>query len=83
MLICNAVKSAMKLLTAAAAKLRLSCPTLRDPTDGSHQALPSLGSSRQEHWSGKYCCQVNTQKYRKGSVISGKDYFQEVRVPDK
>ena len=29
-----------------------SCPTLCDPTDGSHQALPSLGSSRQEHWSG-------------------------------
>ena len=29
-----------------------SCPTLCDPIDGSHQALLSLGFSRQEHWSG-------------------------------
>ena len=29
-----------------------SCPTLCDPLDGSHQARPSLGFSRQEHWSG-------------------------------
>ena len=29
-----------------------SCPTLCDPVDGSHQAPPSLGFSRQEHWSG-------------------------------
>jgi len=29
-----------------------SCPTLCDPIDGSHQAAPSLGFSRQEHWSG-------------------------------
>ena len=29
-----------------------SCPTLCDPIDGSHQAPPSLGFSRQEHWSG-------------------------------
>ena len=28
------------------------CPTLYDPIDGSHQAPPSLGFSRQEHWSG-------------------------------
>ena len=28
------------------------CPTLCDPIDGSHQAPPSLGFSRQEHWSG-------------------------------
>ena len=27
-------------------------PTLCDPIDGSHQAPPSLGFSRQEHWSG-------------------------------
>ena len=45
--------------TAAAAKSLQSCPTLCDPTDGSppslgshRQALPSLGFSRQEHWSG-------------------------------
>ena len=33
---------------AAAAKLLQLCPTLCDPIDGS----PSLGFSRQEHWSG-------------------------------
>ena len=36
----------------AAAKSLQSCPTLCDPTDGSHQAPLSLGFSRQEHWSG-------------------------------
>ena len=39
-------------IAAAAAKSLQSCPTLCDPTDGSHQAPPSLGFSRQEHWSG-------------------------------
>ena len=33
------------------AKSLQSCPTLCDPIDGSHQAPPSLGFSRQEHWS--------------------------------
>ena len=37
---------------AAAAALLQSCPTLWDPIDGSPQAPPSLGFSRQEHWSG-------------------------------
>ena len=37
---------------AAAAKSRQLCPTLCNPIDGSHQAPPSLGFSRQEHWSG-------------------------------
>ena len=37
---------------AAIAKSLQSCPTLCDPIDGSHKALPSLGFSRQEHWSG-------------------------------
>ena len=37
---------------AAAAKSLQSCPTLCDPTDGSHQAPLSLGFSRQEYWSG-------------------------------
>ena len=41
-----------KGFAAAAAKLLQSCPTLCDPIDGSHQAPPSLGFSRQEHWSG-------------------------------
>ena len=39
-------------LGPAAAKSLQSCPTLCDPMDGSHQAPPSLGFSRQEHWSG-------------------------------
>ena len=34
---------------AAAAKSLHSCLTLCDPIDGSHQAPPSLGFSRQEH----------------------------------
>ena len=37
---------------AAAAKSLQLCPTLCDPIDGSPLAPPSLGFSRQEHWSG-------------------------------
>ena len=37
---------------AAAAKSLQSCPTLCDPIDGSPPSSPSLGFSRQEHWSG-------------------------------
>ena len=37
---------------AAAAKSLQSCPILCDPIDRSPQAPPSLGFSRQEHWSG-------------------------------
>ena len=40
------------LSAAAAAKSLQSCPTPCDPTDGSHQDPPSMGLSRQEHWSG-------------------------------
>ena len=36
----------------AAAKSLQSCLTLCDPIDSTHQALPSMGFSRQEHWSG-------------------------------
>ena len=36
---------------AAAAKSLQSCPTLCDPIDGSPPGFPSLGFSRQEHWS--------------------------------
>ena len=42
----------LSVFTAAAAKSLQSCPILCDPIDGSHQAPPSLGFSRQEHWSG-------------------------------
>ena len=37
---------------SAAAKLLQSRPTLCDPIDGSPPGSPSLGFSRQEHWSG-------------------------------
>ena len=37
---------------AAAAKSLQSCPTLCDLIDGSPPGPPSLGFSRQEHWSG-------------------------------
>ena len=37
---------------ATAAKPLQSCPTLCDPRDGSPPGSPSLGFSRQEHWSG-------------------------------
>ena len=40
------------LRAAAAAESLQSCPTLCDPIDSSHQDAPSLGFSRQEHWSG-------------------------------
>ena len=37
---------------AATAKSLQSCPTLCDPIDDSPPGSPSLGFSRQEHWSG-------------------------------
>ena len=37
---------------AAAAKSLQSCLTLVTPEMAAHQAPPSLGFSRQEHWSG-------------------------------
>ena len=43
---------ARNLATAAAAKSLHSCLTLCDPQMAAHQAPPSLGFSRQEHWSG-------------------------------
>ena len=50
------VKSANLLPTlaaaTAAAKSLQSCPTLYDSIDGSPPGSPSLGFSRQEHWSG-------------------------------
>ena len=41
-----------KTETAAAAKSLQSCPTLCNAIDGSLPGSPSLGFSRQEHWSG-------------------------------
>ena len=53
---------------AAAAKSLQSCPTLCDPIDGSHQAPPSLGFSRQEHWSGlPFPSPMHESEKRKGS----------------
>ena len=40
------------IIKKAAAKSLQSCPTLCDPIDGSPPGPPSLGFSRQEHWSG-------------------------------
>ena len=40
------------MYAAAAAKSLQSCLTLCDPRDGSPPGSPSLGFSRQEHWSG-------------------------------
>ena len=42
----------MRRGAAAAAKSLQLCPTLCNPIDGSPQTPPSLGFSRQEHWSG-------------------------------
>ena len=39
-------------MIAAAAKSLQSCLTLCNPIVAAHQALPCLGFSRQEHWSG-------------------------------
>ena len=42
----------VRAVAAAAAKSLQSCPTLCNPIDGSPPGSPSLGFSRQEHWSG-------------------------------
>ena len=47
------IKIHVKASAAATPKLLQSCPTLCDPPQtAAHQAPPSLGFSRQEHWSG-------------------------------
>ena len=48
----GATEEGLTSTAAAAAKSLQSFLTLCDPIDGSHQAPPSLGFSRQEHWSG-------------------------------
>ena len=42
----------LEMPAAAAARSLQSCPTLCHPIDGSSPGSPSLGFSRQEHWSG-------------------------------
>ena len=48
----SSVPYASESPAAAAAKSLQLCPTLCNPIDAAHQAGPSLGFSRQEHWSG-------------------------------
>jgi len=48
---CLFIGFAAKKYESAAAKSLQSCPTLCDPIDGSPPGSPSLGFSRQEHWS--------------------------------
>ena len=50
--IAGRVFTVLATAAAAAAKSLQSCPILCNPIDGSHQAPPSLGFSRKEHWSG-------------------------------
>ena len=57
---------------AAATSLQL-CPTLCDPTDSSPPGFPSLGFSRQEHWSGLPCPSLmrESEKWKRSrSVMS-------------
>ena len=46
------IRAFQYIAAAAAAKSLQSCPTLCDLIDGSLPGSPSLGFSRQEHWSG-------------------------------
>ena len=56
-------------LAAAAAKLLQSCLTLCDPWMAAHQAPPSLGFSRQEHWSGLPLPSPVHERKRESEVI--------------
>ena len=48
----DSILKSRDIAAASTAKSLQSCPTLCHPIDGSHQAPPSLGFSRQEYWSG-------------------------------
>ena len=52
LIICWQLALTAAAAAAATAKLLQSCLTLCDPIDGSPPGSPSLGFSRQEHWSG-------------------------------
>ena len=47
---CHFLLQCMKVKTES--EVAQSCPALSDPIDCSYQALPSMGFSRQEYWSG-------------------------------
>ena len=51
----HALAGELFIAAAAAATSLQSCPILCDPIDGSPPGFPSLGFSRQEHWSGLPC----------------------------
>ena len=62
------LKEKLLIRVAAAAKSLQSCPTLCDPIDGSPPGSPSLGFSRQEHWSGlPFPSPVHEREKRRGS----------------
>ena len=50
-MVVNLSATICQIAAAAAAALLQSCPTPQDPIDGSPAGFPSLGFSRQEHWS--------------------------------
>ena len=52
LVICRLSDDSHSAAAAAPAKSVQSCPTLCNPQTAAHQAPPSLGFSRQEHWSG-------------------------------
>jgi len=59
---------------ATAAKSLQLCPTLCDPINGSPPGSPSLGFSRQEHWSGlgaHHIWLIHSCQYKQGRDISG------------
>ena len=69
---------------AAAAKSLQSCPTLSTPLTATHQAPPSLGFSRQEHWSGlPFPSPMHESEKWKGSrsVVSDPHGRQPTRRP--
>ena len=50
---CHCLLQCMKVKSES--EVAQSCPTLSDPMDCSPPGSPSLGFSRQEHWSGGHC----------------------------
>ena len=65
------LKGLIGLHAAAAAKSLQSCPTLCDPIDSSPPGPPSLGFTRQEHWSGLTFPFLILCSLKSDSVFSG------------
>ena len=59
------------------AKSLQSCPTVCDPIDGSHQAPPSMGFSRQKYWSGVPLPSPRILPY--GQIIQGTTHVWTTR----